>query len=442
MNEEMSVGRNGLELIAEFEGKPRLKARLCEGGRYELSYGCTTWPDGRAVGSADICTEDQALQLFAFHLHRFEAVVEKYTTVPLNQNQYDAHVSLAYNIGEAQYAKSSVLRFTNEKRWDDAADAFSLFVFATSSRPSEKQRRVASLQEIIGADGRWKGPDGQPCNYFQALAGLLRRHEAEGLLSLGLPWQEACAEGKVFLDAERVWDAKQNRWEDVVTDSTPFSKVRAKAMEFPALAPAAAPKAPESHKPFDLDAYDKKVDEAVKAPPVPVDAKKSVPAPVTPTAAKPAPAPVPAPRPTPLPPQPRPKLEFEIPKGLPMPNIPPPAKPMEQTRRLWGALIYYGGKVIMLLGVSTAPGHFAIWFGEIYGATIKDPALFAMAIDTLCFTSGFVADHCGAWVRKWGERKATRPMVSGSEAATVTASVSTQTALVQTETTTVTAKAA
>jgi len=256
----MSVGRNGLELIAEFEGKPRLKARLCEGGRYELSYGCTTWPDGRAVGSADICTEDQALQLFAFHLHRFEAVVEKYTTVPLNQNQYDAHVSLAYNIGEAQYAKSSVLRFTNEKRWDDAAASFGLYVFATSSRPSDKQRKALSLQAIIGADGRWKSPEGKPCDYRQAFDGLLRRHYAEGLLSLSLPWQEACAEGKVGLDAERIWDAKDGQWEDAVTDSTPFAKVRAKAMELPALAPAPAPKAPESHKPFDLDAFDKKVD--------------------------------------------------------------------------------------------------------------------------------------------------------------------------------------
>lgn len=438
----MSVGRNGLELIAEFEGKPRLKARLCEGGRYELSYGCTTWPDGRAVGSADICTEDQALQLFAFHLHRFEAVVEKYTTVPLNQNQYDAHVSLAYNIGEAQYAKSSVLRFTNEKRWDDAADAFSLFVFATSSRPSEKQRRVASLQDIIGADGRWKGPDGKPCDYFQALAGLLRRHEAEGLLSLGLPWQEACAEGKVFLDAERVWDAKQNRWEDVVTDSTPFSKVRAKAMEFPALAPAAAPKAPESHKPFDLDAYEKKVDEAVKAPPVPVDAKKPVPAPTTPTAAKPAPAPIPAPKPAPLPapgprpPEPRPKLEYEVPKGTVTPNIPSPGKVLENTRRFWGAMLLYGGKIFMALAVTTLPSKVAIAFGEAHGVLVRDPAVFALAIDFLTMCTGWFMDHCGGWLKSIGDKYAKGPIVTGNERLTKvsTASVSTTTTVAATTT--------
>lgn len=439
----MSVGRNGLELIAEFEGKPRLKARLCEGGRYELSYGCTTWPDGRAVGSADICTEDQALQLFAFHLHRFEAVVEKYTTVPLNQNQYDAHVSLAYNIGEAQYAKSSVLRFTNEKRWDDAAASFGLYVFATSSRPSEKQRRVASLQEIIGADGRWKGPDGQPCDYFQALAGLLRRHEAEGLLSLGLPWQEACAEGKVFLDAERVWDAKQNRWEDVVTDSTPFSKVRAKAMEFPALAPAAAPKASEPHKPFDLDAFDKKVDAAKTAEPpkTPVETPKP---PGPPPTGKPAtpistatPAPAPAQKPGPVPPAPRPKLEFEIPKGLPGPPIPPPLKPMEQSRRAWGLFIFYGGKIAMALGVSTLPGHFALWFGEIYGATVRDPQLFGLVIDTLCFSTGWAMDHCGAWLKHWGDKRATRPLGTGNERVAVTATTSVSTTSSVTASTTI-----
>lgn len=455
INDHMKVSRHALLLLASSEGKPRLKARRCEGGRYELSYGCTTWPDGRAIGPADFCNEDQALQLFAFHLHRFEAVVEKYTTVPLNQFQYDAHVALAYNIGEDAYRKSSVLRHTNAKEWDEAAEAFGLYVFATSSGPSLTQQKMAKHkgQWRVEADGDavWVGPDGQACEWRQALLGLMRRHYAEGLLSLGLPWEAPCDPDGLMLEAERKWDAGQRRWEDTVMDRTPFSKVKAAAMALPRLSLADA--APAGSAPFDLEDYERRVEAATKpapesaakpapaAPTKPVEAQKPVPGAATAAPpVKPAPAPVPAPPKAPPPPVPQRPFEFEVPKGLPMPSIPPPAKPLEATRRGWGAFIYYGGKIFMAFGVSTLPGHLAVAFGTAWGAVVKDPQLFGMAIDILTFSTGWVMDHCGAYVRKWGERRATRPIVSGGEAhvaPTMAAQVSTQTALVSTQTATV-----
>lgn len=432
INDHMKVSRHAILLLASWEGKPRLKARRCEGGKYELSYGCTTWPDGRAVGPADFCNEDQALQLFAFHLHRFEAVVEKYTTVALNQFQYDALVCLAYNIGEGQFKTCSALCLMNEKKWDEAAEAFGKFVFATSSGPSETQQKLAKHkgQWRINAKGvaEWIGPEGQACDWFQGLLGLQSRHYAEGLLSLGLSWQIPCDSDGLFLDTERKWDAEQKRWEDVVMDRTPFSAVKAKAKALPPLAlePEAAPGV---NAPFDLAEYEDRVDKATKAPPPPaakpapppVAPQKPVPGPVA--AAPPqktAPAPLPAPsRPIPAPTFP-PRLEYEVPKGATTPGIPSPAKPMENTRRFWGAVLFYGGKVIMAIGVSTLPGKFAIAFGEVYGVVVKDPVVFGLAIDFLTVCTGWTMDHCGAWVRKWGERRATRPMISGGERERVT----------------------
>lgn len=449
MNEEMTVSRHGLMLIAKAEGKPRTKARRCEGGRYELSYGCTTWPDGRAIGPADVCTEDQALQLFAFHLHRFEAIVERHTKVALNQFQYDAHVSLAYNIGEGQYQTSTALGLTNEGNFVEAAHAFGRFQWATSPGPSEIQRKSKSLQSIIMGD-RWKGPEGQPCNYRQALLGLLRRHHGEGLLSLGLPWEWVFEDDFVYIDAERVWNpAKGGYWEDIVHDFRSFADCKAKAEAMPKLE-LAPPAASATIVPFDLDEYQRRVDAAPKPPVVaaptkPVDEPKpSGATQVAPPASKTPPAPVPAaPKaspPAPLPPAPVPHVpEFQVPKGMPTPSIPPPLKPMDQTRRFWGAFLYYGGKIVMALGVSTAPGRIAVAFGETWGAVVKDPVLFGMAIDALCFTTGWFMDHCGHWIRKWGERHAKGPMVSGGEphATTQAASVSTQTAVVTTQTATV-----
>lgn len=432
MNEAMTVSRHGLLLLASFEGKPRTKARRCEGGRYELSYGCTTWPpapgeaEGRPIGPADVCTEDQALQLFAYHLKRFEAVVEKHVTVPLNQFQYDAHVSLAYNIGEGQYAKSSVLRLTNEGNWAEAAASFGMYVFATSPGPSDVQMKMAEHkgQWRMGPKGaEWIGPEGQACEWRQALDGLLRRHHSEGLLSLGLPWEPVCTQAFIFLDAERHWNAAKGRWEDTVMDCRTFAACKAKAETLPKLQ-------------LDLPPATK-VTIPAPAPTVAVDAKVAPPATIpAPGTAKPVPGP-PIQRQPGLPaPVPPPPLEYQVPRGAPMPTPPPPAKPMDATRRFWGAFLYYGGKIFMLLGVTTLPGKWAVAFGETWGAVVKDPQLFGMAIDALCFSTGFFADHCGAWIRKWGERRATRPMVSGGERhpPIVVTEVSTQTALVQTQT--------
>ena len=39
MNDHLYVNNHGLRLITQFEGEPRLKARLCEGGAWELLCG-------------------------------------------------------------------------------------------------------------------------------------------------------------------------------------------------------------------------------------------------------------------------------------------------------------------------------------------------------------------------------------------------------------------
>ena len=269
MNEFMRVSPVGLKLIAEFEGAPRTKARLCEGGRYELSYGCTTWPDGRPVMAGETCTEDQALILFAFHLHRFEAVVKKHIKVELNQYQFDACVALAYNVGPEQFATSTVVSCMNEKRWDDAAAAFSRFVYATKKA---SQRTDKEPLEWFLAPQEYEpqtyDAEGKPLPlvplprkqvpYRRALRGLLRRHMAEGLVSLGMPYEDACNDEAIRMRTERVWNAKHGRNEDLVRMQTEWDEVRAVALEKPRLPLPEMPDLEVADVPFDLDAWEAK----------------------------------------------------------------------------------------------------------------------------------------------------------------------------------------
>jgi len=77
-----------------------------------------SWPNG--------ISHDEAFALKKRDLVRFEAVVNKLAPAPA-QRQFDALVSLAYNIGVAAFAASSV-----RKRWPgkDTADAFLIWCMA------------------------------------------------------------------------------------------------------------------------------------------------------------------------------------------------------------------------------------------------------------------------------------------------------------------------
>ena len=74
-----------------------------------------------------IWTEGQAHARLVADVARFEQAVEKALTVPANENQFAAMVSLAFNIGTGAFARSSVLRRHNARDFSGAADAFLLW---------------------------------------------------------------------------------------------------------------------------------------------------------------------------------------------------------------------------------------------------------------------------------------------------------------------------
>ncbi|WP_096911029.1 MULTISPECIES: lysozyme [Acinetobacter] len=113
----------GLDLIASFEGT-RLKAYDDGVGVWTIGIGTTIYPNGTKVKKGDVCTLDQAKSYFAHDLKRFEASVNNQVKVPLSQNQFDALVSLVYNIGSGNFASSTLLKKLNAKDYAGAADQF------------------------------------------------------------------------------------------------------------------------------------------------------------------------------------------------------------------------------------------------------------------------------------------------------------------------------
>lgn len=139
------IGAAGLALIKEFEGL-RLKAYLCPARVWTIGYGST----GPHVQPGMVITEAQADDLLQRDLDRFEDAVAK-VTPGATQNQFDAMVCLAFNIGTGAFLKSSVLRLHLAEDHRAAAEAFSKWVYAGGRvLPGLQRRRAAEARLYRG----------------------------------------------------------------------------------------------------------------------------------------------------------------------------------------------------------------------------------------------------------------------------------------------------
>jgi lysozyme len=100
----MKISENGKDLIKQFEGC-RLMAYKDMGNVYTIGYGHT----GYDVWSGLSITQDDANTLLNKDLEKFEATING-ALPDLNQNQFDACVCLAYNIGAFEFTHSSVMQ--------------------------------------------------------------------------------------------------------------------------------------------------------------------------------------------------------------------------------------------------------------------------------------------------------------------------------------------
>ncbi|WP_343619620.1 lysozyme [Acinetobacter proteolyticus] len=122
-NQAMKTSQVGINLITSFEDL-RLAAYDDGVGVWTIGYGTTVYPNGIRVKRGDSCTKVQAMSFFQHDLRRFEAAVNQAVKVVVNQNQFDALVSLAYNIGEAAFKGSTLVKQLNAKDYAGAADQF------------------------------------------------------------------------------------------------------------------------------------------------------------------------------------------------------------------------------------------------------------------------------------------------------------------------------
>lgn len=146
--QKMKISQAGIEAIKDFEGV-RLKA-------YDDGVGIPTIGVGHTKGVrwGDTATMAQVDAWLREDLSDAENAVNSYVTVPLQQSQFDALVSLVFNIGTGAFAKSTLLKLLNQGDYIGAAGQFLVWIRAGGKvLAGLEKRRKAEYNMFLFADG-------------------------------------------------------------------------------------------------------------------------------------------------------------------------------------------------------------------------------------------------------------------------------------------------
>lgn len=107
------LNQTGYDLIKQFEGLV-LKPYLCSANVPTIGYGNTFYENGVKVKMSDAqITKQRAEELLKINADRFASKVANLLKKEVTQNQFNALVSFAYNVGSGALASSTLLKLVN-----------------------------------------------------------------------------------------------------------------------------------------------------------------------------------------------------------------------------------------------------------------------------------------------------------------------------------------
>lgn len=196
------LSQTGLNLIKQFEGC-RLTAYKCSAGVWTIGYGHTS-----GVAAGQTITQAQADAYLQQDCEKFEKYVNNKTYVPiteqLNQNQFDALVSFAFNCGAYNLKKLCAGRNAAQianalPKYNKAAGktlnglvrrrAAEVALFNT---PVTVEQVNVNESEEYDMDVIKKGSKGKAVKVWQIIVGVLPDGKfGSGTLKKTIAWQEA-----------------------------------------------------------------------------------------------------------------------------------------------------------------------------------------------------------------------------------------------------------
>ena len=136
---------NAIEIIKEFEGC-KLNKYLCPAGKPTVGWGHLILDDERIVR----LTQEEADALLLRDVTRIANAIQPYVKYPyMNENEFCALVSFAFNLGPQSLLTSTLLKLYNKGEISRAAAEFLKWVFTGGKRLKGLERRRKAEQRLF-----------------------------------------------------------------------------------------------------------------------------------------------------------------------------------------------------------------------------------------------------------------------------------------------------
>jgi len=157
----MTTSKDGIDAIKQWESFTAVGKKFVFNGKSEkyatIGYGHY----GPDVKVGQKITEGEAVELLAKDLAKFEAVINE-LNVNMRQEQFDALVSLVYNIGIANFGSSTARKLVVCKGDDEAITDRMVMWVKAQGKPllGLKRRRVKEANLFLGFELYYVDKDG------------------------------------------------------------------------------------------------------------------------------------------------------------------------------------------------------------------------------------------------------------------------------------------
>ena len=126
-----------------------------------LGYGSTMHPNGEPIKLGDKIDRKTANLYLQHDLDKFKQGISKCVSAPLSQNEFNAYLSLSYNIGSSAFCSSSIPYKLNHGQYKEACITILAFnKMRDTSKPKVRNPKTGVMQYqlkvIKGLDSRRK----------------------------------------------------------------------------------------------------------------------------------------------------------------------------------------------------------------------------------------------------------------------------------------------
>jgi len=113
----LTLSASALVGIVLHEGWSDKPIQPLPGDKLTIGFGTT-----EGVKPGDTITPPKALVRALQDVQKFEGALRKCVAVPLHQHEYDAYISLSYNIGSTNFCGSTLVRKLNAQDYEGACN--------------------------------------------------------------------------------------------------------------------------------------------------------------------------------------------------------------------------------------------------------------------------------------------------------------------------------